>query len=181
MKKIIIWLTAIGFMLIVLTIGAYSVVFNLLAEYNQPTAQATQVVQPKQIPLPLATDIEAGINQYRISQGVAPLNSEVPSLDQAAQSRADQMCAENDWSHNKGWELLSPYYNYSYAGENLYYGYLQKDQAADAVADWIASPTHRANMVDSEYIEMGVAVKACPGFQGEPTAVIVTNYFGVPR
>jgi len=155
-------------------------VFNLLAEYNQPTDQATQVVQPKQTPLPLATDIEAGINQYRISQVVAPLNSEVPALDQAAQARADQICADNDWSHTKDWEILAPYYSYASAGENLYYGFLQENQATVAVQAWIASPTHQHNMVGN-YNEMGVAVKSCPGFQGEPTAVIVTNYFGVPR
>jgi uncharacterized protein YkwD len=132
------------------------------------------------IALPLATDIEAGINQYRVSQGLGALNSDVPALDQAAQARAEQMCKDNDWSHNRDWEILTPYYNYAYAGENLYYGFLQKDQATVAVNAWIASPTHQHNMVDN-YNEMGVGVKACPGFQNEPTAVIVTNYFGVPR
>lgn len=132
------------------------------------------------IALPLATDIEAGINQYRISQGLGALNSDVPALDQAAAVRAEQMCRDNDWSHNRDWEILTPYYSYAYAGENLYYGFLQKNQATVAVNAWIASPTHQHNMVDN-YNEMGVAVKACPGFQNEPTAVIVTNYFGVPR
>lgn len=180
MKKLIISLSAVGVIMLALTIGAYSIAFNLLKEEMQPTAQATQIVQPKQIPLPLATDIEAGINRYRISQGVAPLNSEVPALDQAAQVRADQICAESDWSHTKDWAILAPYYAYAYAGENLYYGFLQEDQATVAVQAWIASPTHQHNMVDN-YNEMGVAVKACPGFQNEPTAIIVTNYFGVPR
>lgn len=132
------------------------------------------------IALPLATDIEAGINQYRISQGVPALNSEVPALDQAAAARAEQMCADNDWSHARDWEILQPYYAFAYAGENLYYGWLQKDQAVVAVQAWINSPTHQKNMVDN-YNEMGVAVKSCPGFQGEPNSVIVTNYFGVPR
>jgi len=132
------------------------------------------------IALPLATDIEAGINQYRANQGLTTLNSEVPALDQAAQARAEQMCAANDWSHAKDWEILRPHYSYAYAGENLYYGFLQKDQANVAVQAWINSPTHQANMVDN-YNEIGVAVKPCPGFQNEPTAVIVTNYFGVPR
>lgn len=151
----------------------------LLPRNSEPTGSSdtssASVIAP-----PLAADIEAGINQYRISQGLPALNSEVPALDQAAAARADQMCAENDWSHNKDWEILAQYYSYAYSGENLYYGFLQKDQVNHAVQAWIKSPTHQRNMVDN-YNEIGVAVKSCPGFQGEPTAVIVTNYFGVPR
>jgi uncharacterized protein YkwD len=179
MKKLNITIALL--VLVFIGLGIYlttTLVESLLKE--QPTAQILPVEQPKIIPLPLATDIEAGINQYRISQGLSALNSEVPQLDQAAQFRAEQMCAENDWSHNKDWEVLAPRYSYAYAGENLYYGFLQENQAAVAVRDWIASPTHQHNMVDN-YNEIGVAVKSCPGFQGEPTAVIVTNYFGVPR
>lgn len=151
----------------------------LLPKNSEPTG-TSDTSSTNVIALPLATDIEAGINQYRVSQGLGALNSEVPALDQAAQARAEQMCAESDWSHNKDWEVLAPHYSYAYAGENLYYGFLQKDQANVAVQAWIASPTHQHNMVDN-YNEMGVGVKSCPGFQGEPTAVIVTNYFGVPR
>lgn len=153
----------------------------IIAESNNPERTGVTATSSSQtIALPLANDIEAGINNYRISQGLAALNSEVPALDHAAQIRAEQMCAENDWSHTKDWEILAPNYSYAYAGENLYYGFLQKDQAAVAVKSWVASPTHQHNMVDN-YNEMGVGVKACPGFQNEPTAVIVTNYFGVPR
>lgn len=153
----------------------------IIAASNDPSRTGvTRTTSSQTIALPLATDIEAGINNYRISQGVPALNSDVPALDHAAQVRAEQMCRDNDWSHNKDWEILAPEYSYAYAGENLYYGFLQKDQAAVAVQTWIASPTHQHNMVDN-YNEMGVGVKACPGFQNEPTAVIVTNYFGVPR
>ncbi len=164
---------------IILLLGWMGFALYLVTTNAEPTG-ISDTSSTNVIALPLATDIEAGINQYRISQGLGAPNSEVPALDQAAQIRADQMCAENDWSHNKDWEILTPYYNYAYAGENLYYGFLQKNQDDHAVNAWINSPTHQANMVDN-YNEMGVAVKSCPGFQGEPTAVIVTNYFGVPR
>lgn len=159
-----------------------TIILQLIIAYSNSTVLTgkADTSSSRIIPLPLATDIEAGINQYRTSQGLAPLNSNVPALDQAAQARAEQMCAESDWSHAKDWEILAPYYDYTYAGENLYYGFLQKDQATHAVQSWIASPSHQQNMVN-DYTEMGVGVKSCPGFQGEPTAIIVTNYFGVPR
>lgn len=164
---------------IILLLGWMVFALYLVTTNAEPTGtsdtSSTSVIAP-----PSATDIEAGINEYRISQGLAPFNSEVTALDQAAQVRAEGMCAANDWSHTKDWEVLEPYYNYSTAGENLYYGFLQKDQAVVAMKAWIASPSHHAALV-TNYSEIGVGVKYCPGFQNEPTAVIITNYFGVPR
>lgn len=135
--------------------------------------------KPKEIPLPDATEIENRINAFRSEKGLS-LFADNAALDQAAAARADGMCATNDWTHDKDWATLAPYYNYQYAGENLYFGYLQEEQAANAVRDWLNSPGHRAN-IEGNYTEFGIAVKSCPGFQNEPTAVIITNYFGVPR
>lgn len=177
MKKRYIAMT-IAFVVAMLGIGVLWILItitNNILPHGETAATSSRI-----IPLPLATDIEAGINQYRTSQGLPVLNSEVAALDQAAAARAEQMCAANDWSHARDWEILAPHYAWAYAGENLYYGYSQENQAAVAVQAWINSPTHHANMVGN-YSEMGIAVKACPGFQNEPTAVIVTNYFGVPR
>ena len=175
MKKAILF---IGIPVFILT----TIVLQLIiAASNDPSRTGvTRTTSSQTIALPLATDIEAGINQYRISQGLTPLNSEVPALDEAAQVRAEQMCSDNDWSHTRDWDILAPYYSYAHAGENLYYGYLQENQATHAVRDWINSPAHQANMV-RDFTEMGIAVKYCPGFQNERDAVIVTNYFGVPR
>lgn len=178
MKKLIFWLS-VAFV-VISGLCVWWVLWLLSNVDPAVNSQNSNTSSAKVIALPLATDIEAGINQYRVSQGLATLNSEVPALDQAAAARADRMCAEKDWSHNRDWEMLAPYYAYAYAGENLYYGELREKQSEHAVTAWINSPTHQANMVGN-YNEMGVAVKSCPGFMNEPNAVIVTNYFGVPR
>ena len=135
---------------------------------------------PKPIPLPTAEDVEAKINNFRALRDLPGLDGNVPALDQAAQVRAEGMCATDDWSHAKDWDVLRPYYAYSYAGENLYFASLRENQASSAVESWAESPGHLANMI-GDYSQMGVGVKSCPGFQGSPTAVIITNYFGVPR
>lgn len=152
---------------------------QLTSETDKKTDKKTVFNTPRVIPLPLATDVEANVNQLRLSKGLSAL-SDNPVLDQAAQVRADGMCADNNWSHNGDWALLNQYYVYITAGENLYYGSLQDNQAADAVQVWSLSPKHLANIV-KDYTEFGIAVKSCPGFQSDPTAVIITNYFGVPR
>lgn len=161
----------------VIAIAVGIVTFNIASQHYQPNlsgTSSTKTIQP-----PKAEEIENRINAYRSEKGL-PLFKDSSTLDLAAMARAEGMCAANDWSHNKDWEVLNQYYAYSYAGENLYYGYLQEEQARVSVQNWIASPTHLANIV-AEYTEIGVAVKYCPGFQNEPNAVIITNYFGVPR
>lgn len=154
------------------------------ALYLLTTKEADKVSQTSSASVvlpPSSNQIEAALNEFRQSRGLAPFNSEVPALDEAAQARAEQMCTEDDWSHAKDWEVLDKYYAYTYAGENLYYGSLRKDQASESVTTWANSPTHLENMTDPYYTQIGVGVKYCPGFQGSPNSVIITNYFGVPR
>lgn len=174
-KKIII---IIAIMLVVLgslvALSAYA--------FQQLVNEEFTIIQPapaKIIPLPNATEIENRVNAYRSEKGLTVL-ADNTALDQAAGVRADNICAANDWSHTGDWTVLQQYYSYSFAGENLYYGTLQEDQARVAVADWIASPEHLANIVGN-YSEFGIAVKSCPGFQGGANSVIITNFFGVPR
>lgn len=138
-------------------------------------ASSANVILP-----PTSNQVETALNKFRTEKGLAKFNTEVPLLDRAAQARAEGMCAENDWSHAKDWAVLDQYYSYNYAGENLYYGSLREDQVSDAIKTWAASPTHLENMVKN-YTQVGIGIKSCPGFQGDSSAVIITNYFGVPR
>jgi uncharacterized protein YkwD len=154
-------------------------VYNWASERQATPTGTSDTSSTNVIAPPDATEVENRINAYRSEKGLSQL-ADSSALDQAAMARAEGMCAANDWSHAKDWEVLTPYYNYAYAGENLYFGFLQKEQARIAVRDWVASPTHLENIVGN-YSEIGIAVKSCPGFQNEPTAIIITNYFGVPR
>ena len=178
MKKAIIWLSALGFVMLLVAIGAYVIAFTMIAglkEEPTATAQPAKVILP-----PTSSEVEAAINKWRVENSLAAFNSEVPALDEAAQARAEGMCAENDWSHNRDWEVLNKYYAYQWAGENLYYGSLMENQSANAITTWANSPTHLENM-QKAYTQIGIGVKLCPTFQGRSNIVIVTNYFGVPR
>lgn len=135
--------------------------------------------KPKSIPLPTEDEVEKGINDYRISNSLASLSDD-PTLDIAAQARAESMCTDNNWSHNGAWAILDQYYIYAAAGENIYFGPLQDNQATSAVDRWVKSPTHLENIVGN-YTQVGTGIKSCPGYQNDPTAVIITNYFGIPE
>ncbi len=99
----------------------------------------------------------ASTNNRRAANGVSgiTLNSK---LNQAAQNKAIDMRNKNYWSHNtpsgqEPWIFVDAVgYVYSKAGENLAYGYPTSDET---VTGWMNSPSHRANMLDPTFTEVG--------------------------
>lgn len=113
-------------------------------------------------------------NKVRQEQGLPPLamNSR---LAIAAENKAEDMFAKDYWAHNAPdgrtpWVFIKGAgYNYVYAGENLARGFQNNQDVIDA---WIASPTHRANVLSENYTEVGFAVKKGE-LSGEETVLIV--------
>lgn len=99
-------------------------------------------------------------NRDRLKVGLGELSrSEV--LDKAAKMKGEDMLKNDYFSHDspKGvepWHWFGVVgYDYKYAGENLAMDF----SAADAVnRAWMKSPTHRDNIISSNYSEIGVAV-----------------------
>jgi len=84
-------------------------------------------------------------------------------LSRAAEAKADDMIAKNYFSHTSPggitpWKWIDgESYDYSYAGENLAMDFQSAEKMEDA---WIKSPTHRANILNEKYKDIGVAVKS---------------------
>lgn len=119
-------------------------------------------------------------NAERIKSGLSPL-AYSEKLADAARRKAANMLAEDYWAHNAPsgktpWVWFKDAgYNYLYAGENLAKDFGSTDRM---IAAWMASPTHRDNIVSSKYQEIGVAV--VPGtLQGKETMLVV-QLFGTP-
>lgn len=103
-------------------------------------------------------------------------------LDQAAQLKAEDMAKEGYFAHDSP-AGLSPWhwfrevgYDYTYAGENLAVRFADSGDVVDA---WMNSPGHRANILGSEYTEIGIGT-AEGMYKGSPT-VFVVQLFGTPR
>jgi hypothetical protein len=101
-------------------------------------------------------------------------------LTQAAQAKADDMAARDYWSHNTPegnppWIFFTNAgYQYQTAGENLAYGF---DTSSNAIAGWMASPGHRANILNTTYTEVGFGFANAPNYQGTgPETIIVAEY-----
>lgn len=104
--------------------------------------------------------IIADTNVERGKLGLAPLTYNA-QLSQAAAAKAQNMFEENYWAHyspsgKDPWGFIQKAgYKFTYAGENLARNFQNSD---DVVKAWMNSPSHRENIVNGKYQEIGVAV-----------------------
>lgn len=119
-------------------------------------------------------------NQERTKAGLSPV-IENSALDAAAALKAKNMFEENYWAHyspsgKNPWEFISGAgYKFSYAGENLARNFSNSD---DVVKAWMASPSHRENIMNAKYEEIGIAV-VDGTLNGQKTTLVV-QMFGRP-
>lgn len=120
-------------------------------------------------------------NNERKKKGLVELTVS-DKLARAAQDKGEDMLKNQYFAHISPtgvtpWFWMAKYdYIYQVAGENLAIDF---NQAEDVVSAWLASPTHRDNMLFPEYTETGIAVVTGP-FQGG-TSTIVVHEFGRPQ
>lgn len=103
------------------------------------------------------------------------------ALTQAAFLKARDMIANNYWAHTSPsgvtpWKWLADTgYNYDVAGENLAKNYPTADATVEA---WMASQSHRANILNTKYQDVGFAV--VDGLLEGRDATIIVAYYGSP-
>jgi uncharacterized protein YkwD len=101
-------------------------------------------------------------NHVRAESQVPPLN-ESPALMEGAQLHSQDMARLDQMSHDiPGVSLFSlpdraayVHYSYQLLGENIAYN--QAD-AASVVASWMDSPSHRENMLNPSFTDIGVGL-----------------------
>ncbi len=99
-------------------------------------------------------------NSYRSQSNLPQLRLD-PELCQAAQKKAEDMFADDYWAHvapdgTKPWYFITSVgYDYVYAGENLAKDFQKSDSV---VVAWMDSPSHRQNILNDRFKDIGVAV-----------------------
>ena len=122
------------------------------------------------------------MNAQRNANGELPALSENAVLDEIASQRLDDMAAKQYFAHvspsSSSAETVAQADGYDYIalGENLALGNFAGDTGV--IAAWMASPEHRANILNTHYTEIGVAAKQVI-FDGEETWLAV-QVFGRP-
>ncbi len=116
-------------------------------------------------------------NQKRKDAGLGSLSLN-QQLSQAAAGKAADMFGKNYWAHvapdgKTPWDfIVGAGYKYTVAGENLAKNFQDSDGVVNA---WMASPSHRDNLLKSTYKEVGFAV-VNGKLQGEDTTLVVQMF-----
>lgn len=104
-----------------------------------------------------------------------------PKLEAAARLKAKDMATRGYFAHYSP-EGVSPWhwikesdYNFIYAGENLAVNFDDSDAVNTA---WMASPGHRANILNDKFSEIGIATEK--GFYNGRETTFVVQMFGAP-
>lgn len=102
-------------------------------------------------------------------------------LSESATQKAQDMFANDYWAHTSPdgttpWDFFKNVgYKYSVAGENLARDFYDTNTLIKA---WMNSPTHRDNIVNSKYQEIGIGV--VNGVLGGVKTTLVVQHFGTP-
>lgn len=121
-------------------------------------------------------------NQQRANNGLGALTVN-SLLNSSAQAKANDMVAKNYWSHNtpsgqEPWVFFDAAgYEYSKAGENLAYGF---GTSGETVVGWMNSPSHRANILDTMYTEVGFGFANSSDFVSTGNETIVVAHYAKP-
>lgn len=141
----------------------------LLCFFAVNNAFASQISAENVVKLVNEARKEKGLKELRIS----------PALAKIAQDKAGDMLANDYFAHTspKGatpWYWFQKNkYDYHFAGENLAIDFVT---AEDQQAAWMKSPTHKKNILNDKYEEIGVAVAA--GEIGGKMSLIAVQEFG---
>jgi uncharacterized protein YkwD len=132
----------------------------------------------------------AELNNVRVAHGLEPLRLSL-RLSESADEHSRQMGSDGYFAHSSFdgttyWKRIEQWYPWSgfqiwSVGENLLWS-SPTVTSTTALALWMRSPGHRANILNPNWREIGVAAvhsDGAPGaFGGQPVTIITTD-FGV--
>ena len=119
-------------------------------------------------------------NENRLAYNETPLvKNEI--LEKAANLKAEDMVKHEYFAHNSP-QGITPWhwfteagYKFLYAGENLAINFMESSDVEQA---WLASPTHRANLLNVNFKEIGIAT--IEGLYEGNNTIFVVQMFGSP-
>ncbi len=170
---------------------------NIMTQSDKIASFAKSIITPGALKATSHNDIAIDADSARLSiKGVISLsnknrteNGNFPTLTENSKLNLSAKIKLDDMFKNQYFEHISPNgtgiadlgdrvsYQYIVIGENLALGNFRDDKAL--VDAWMASPGHRANILNKNYTEIGVAV-GHGMYEGRDTWLAV-QHFGLPR
>ena len=128
----------------------------------------------------ISSDVVTLANTDRAANSLLPLKVS-PILVEAATLKAQDMATKSYFAHvgpdgldTRHW-FTAVGYNFRYAGENLAVNF---NESSDVETAWLNSISHRENILNDKFTEIGVAT-ATGTYKGV-TATFVVEMFGMP-
>lgn len=147
---------------------AAALVFTIIINISSLSFAYAAISSPSIVSLANTSRAQAGL-------GALSTNSQ---LESAALTKANDMFKNQYFAHTSPqgktpWNFISDAgYSYVYAGENLAIGYGDSSELHNA---WMNSPTHRENIMNPNYREIGVA--SIDGvYEGANTTIVVQEF-----
>jgi uncharacterized protein YkwD len=169
-----------------------AVLVSVLVAPAVSTASTPQRAQARASLSSLEYGVLGQLNQIRVQYGLVPLKLNA-KLTAAATQHSREMGADGYFQHpsvngTAFWKRIGHWYGatgfgYWSVGENLLWSSPDVDPAG-ALRLWMASPEHRANILNAGWREIGVSavhLAAAPGTYGNQPVTIITTDFGVRR
>jgi uncharacterized protein YkwD len=173
-------------------VGIATIAFGAVLAFGAITANRAETDARKSISTLGSLDlgVAAQLNQIRVAAGLTPLQPS-KELAAAATQHSTEMVTDGYFAHDSRngsvfWKRLLRFYplvgSHSWSvGENLLWtsGTLT---ATQAMAQWMASPEHRANVLSPLWRQIGISSlgrSAAPGTFGGRTVIVITADFGV--
>ncbi len=165
-----------------------AVLISLFASYLyiQPYLQASRLNKNDVLAYSTHVSIDGlltSTNQQRAANGVASLGLN-SALNTAAQAKANDMVSRNYWSHQtpdgqQPWIFINNTgYKYLSAGENLAYGFMTSNAT---VTGWMNSPTHKSNMLSSNFTEVGFGIANSPNYVNNGQQTVIVAMYAKPQ
>lgn len=158
--------------LIVLFVAGFQIVLNSFTyKYPSVLGYAANISAAEVIKL---------TNDQRAAAGLSPLSGN-RNLDSAALAKGQDMLSKGYWAHfapdgTTPWSFFLQFgYRYQFAGENLARDF---SNAQGAVSAWMNSATHKENILNPKYKEIGIGV--VEGNLGGTDTTIIVQFFGAP-
>jgi len=126
------------------------------------------------------SDIVTGSNQARAQLNKRALVAHT-QLMAAAQMKAEDMAKGHFFAHTApdgtvAWDYFKKVgYPYQVAGENLA---ITNESANAVIQGWLNSPTHRENLLSTEYVDMGIGMASFGDYQGHKGTYVVVAFYG---
>lgn len=159
------------------------VIFTILivGSFIVAAAYSRLVLQSEQMAAVVSATLVDLANDDREARDLGALTINQTLVD-AAQAKANDMAEKGYFAHTSPEGLGSWYwfslvgYSFSHAGENLAVNFSDSENVENA---WMESPTHRANIMNGNFTEIGIAT-AVGEYKGKKTTFVV-QMFGTPR